>query len=181
MRKQVVVGLIAIVLGLWSGLATLDSTDCGPDSARDGTCVAGEVRDGAVSLEGQLTRSSDTPIATGVTTRTGTGSQKPSAAKDVCRDPRLTKCYFAKPWSGPDSPTASTGTPGVTISDIATFRPRPGTDHMQPDGWTIAGLDTNFYALAPQQVVPGTLLGRPAGGPAAMAGDVVEVLPLDRA
>lgn len=50
----------------------------------------------------------------------------------------------------------------MTISDIATFRPAPGTDHMQPDGWTVAGLDTNIYALAPQQVVPGTLLGRPA-------------------
>lgn len=61
----------------------------------------------------------------------------------------------------PPKPAAS-GTPAVTISDIATFRPRPGTDHMQPDGWTVAGLDTNFYALAPQQVVGGRLLGRPA-------------------
>ncbi|WP_344202020.1 PKD domain-containing protein [Pseudolysinimonas kribbensis] len=34
---------------------------------------------------------------------------------------------------------------------------------MQPDGWTVAGLDTNFYAVAPSQVVGGTLLGRPAG------------------
>jgi hypothetical protein len=62
-----------------------------------------------------------------------------------------------------DSATpAADGTPAVTISDIATFRPTPGTDNMQPDGWTVAGLDTNFYALAAPQVVPGTLLGRPA-------------------
>ncbi len=33
---------------------------------------------------------------------------------------------------------------------------------MEPDGWTVAGLDTNFYVLAAQQVVPGTLLGRAA-------------------
>ena len=54
------------------------------------------------------------------------------------------------------------GTPAVTLSDIATFRPRPGVDHMQPDGWTVVGLDTNFYAEAGPQVIPGTLLGRPA-------------------
>jgi hypothetical protein len=54
------------------------------------------------------------------------------------------------------------GAPAVTLTDIASFRPTPGTDHMQPDGWTVAGLDTNFFAQAPQQVVPGTLLGRPA-------------------
>jgi len=50
----------------------------------------------------------------------------------------------------------------VTLSDIATFRPQPGTDHMEPDGWAVAGLDTNFYAVAAPQVVPGTLLGRAA-------------------
>ncbi|MGN6326829.1 PKD domain-containing protein [Pseudolysinimonas sp.] len=33
---------------------------------------------------------------------------------------------------------------------------------MEPDGWAVAGLDTNFYAVAPSQIVPGTLLGRPA-------------------
>jgi hypothetical protein len=54
------------------------------------------------------------------------------------------------------------GTPAVTLSDIASFRPQPGTDHMEPDGWTVVGLDTNFYASATRQVVRGTLLGRPA-------------------
>lgn len=33
---------------------------------------------------------------------------------------------------------------------------------MEPDGWTIAGLDTNFYAITGQHLVTGTLLGRPA-------------------
>jgi hypothetical protein len=61
-----------------------------------------------------------------------------------------------------DPTPASDPTPAVTLSDVATFRPTPGTDHMQPDGWTVAGLDTNFYAEAAPQVVAGTLLGRPA-------------------
>jgi hypothetical protein len=33
---------------------------------------------------------------------------------------------------------------------------------MEPDGWTVAGLDTNFYAITGPHVVGGTLLGRPA-------------------
>jgi hypothetical protein len=60
------------------------------------------------------------------------------------------------------APPPPPGTPAVTLNDIATFRPAPGTDHMEPDGWSVAGLDTNFYAVAAPQTVPGTLLGRPA-------------------
>ena len=50
----------------------------------------------------------------------------------------------------------------VTLVDIASFRPASATHHMQPNGWTIAGLPTNFYARTGTQIVPGTLLGRPA-------------------
>ncbi len=50
----------------------------------------------------------------------------------------------------------------VTLSDLARFRPDPGTDHMQPNGWMVVGLDTNFFAHATQHVKSGTLLDRPA-------------------
>jgi hypothetical protein len=65
-----------------------------------------------------------------------------------------------------DSYGVTRATPGasspVALSDIASFRPAPGVDHMQPNGWAIVGLNTNFYAATAQQVVPGTLLGRDA-------------------
>lgn len=54
------------------------------------------------------------------------------------------------------------GIPPVTIRDIATFIPTPGRQQMEPDGWAVAGLDTNFYAITSAHVVSGTLLGRPA-------------------
>ncbi|WP_309714054.1 PKD domain-containing protein, partial [Pseudolysinimonas sp.] len=57
---------------------------------------------------------------------------------------------------------AEPGIPTITIRDIASFIPTPGRQQMEPDGWTVAGLDTNFYAIAGQHVVNGTLLGRPA-------------------
>ena len=54
------------------------------------------------------------------------------------------------------------GAAPITIADIAAFRPIPGRQLMQPDGWTVAGLDTNFYAITDTHVVNGTLLGLPA-------------------
>lgn len=50
----------------------------------------------------------------------------------------------------------------MTLADIATFRPAPSAPASEPNGWGIAGLDTNFLADARTQVVAGTLLGRPA-------------------
>jgi hypothetical protein len=52
--------------------------------------------------------------------------------------------------------------PVPTLSDIAAFRPTPGVDHMEPDGWFVVGLDANFYATGGSSVVSGTLLGYPA-------------------
>ena len=50
----------------------------------------------------------------------------------------------------------------VTISDLVNFRPVPGVDHMEPNGWMIVGLDTNFYATVGSQVQTGLLLGQQA-------------------
>jgi hypothetical protein len=50
----------------------------------------------------------------------------------------------------------------VTLNDIASFTPAAGGNHMEPNGWIVAGLDTNFYSDATPRVVDGTLLGLPA-------------------
>jgi hypothetical protein len=55
-----------------------------------------------------------------------------------------------------------TVTEPLTISDLAHFRPDPGIDHMQPNGWMVVGLPTNFYAEVGPQIHDGTLLGQPA-------------------
>lgn len=56
----------------------------------------------------------------------------------------------------PTPPTA------VTLSDIASFAPTVGGNHMEPNGWIVVGLDTNFYSDRSTRVVDGTLLGFPA-------------------
>ena len=50
----------------------------------------------------------------------------------------------------------------VTLADIAHFRPRPGINHMQPAGWMIVDLDTNFYSTGGSQLHNGTLFDFPA-------------------
>lgn len=82
------------------------------------------------------------------------GSDSESAPEPVCNTmSSFLDCYTV---------TSVGGDELVTVSDIATFRPRPAFDRMQPDGWTIVGLDTNFWGVASTHIVSGTLLGRPA-------------------
>ena len=62
-----------------------------------------------------------------------------------------------------DSFTVRTiATAPVTLNDIASFRPAVGTNMMEPNGWMVVGLPTNFYATTGRHVVDGTLLGFPA-------------------
>ncbi len=50
----------------------------------------------------------------------------------------------------------------ITLADVASFRPTTGVSGMEPKGWMIVGLDTNFFSTASTEVVDGTLLGLPA-------------------
>jgi hypothetical protein len=70
-----------------------------------------------------------------------------------CADPRSTTCV---------RPFIATVTAPITLADIAAFRPTAAVDTVEPNGWTVAGLDTNFYATGTAHVVDGTLLGRSA-------------------
>jgi hypothetical protein len=54
------------------------------------------------------------------------------------------------------------GLPTPTLNDLIGFRPTPGVDHMEPDGWFVVGLDANFYATGGPSVQSGPLLGYPA-------------------
>ncbi|WP_213813871.1 PKD domain-containing protein [Glaciihabitans sp. dw_435] len=74
----------------------------------------------------------------------------------------------------PDSPVGPDGQPIVrlfdeigvigppTLEDLKSFHPQVGVSNMEPNGWTIVGLPTNFFANARVNVEKGTLLGEPA-------------------
>ena len=77
-----------------------------------------------------------------------------SDGEEECQLELRDECWSFTPPTGPADP--------ITISDIAQFRPTPEVNHMQPKGWMIVGLDTNFYATGGVKVVDGQLLGRAA-------------------
>jgi len=50
----------------------------------------------------------------------------------------------------------------ITLADLVNFKPIAGVDHMEPNGWMVVGLDTNFYATVDSAVQSGLLLELPA-------------------
>ena len=50
----------------------------------------------------------------------------------------------------------------MRISDLVNFRPATPTQGMEPTGWTVIGLSTNFFAAASVHTRSGSLLGFPA-------------------
>ncbi|WP_150308325.1 hypothetical protein [Planctomonas psychrotolerans] len=49
------------------------------------------------------------------------------------------------------------------MSDLVSFRPPVANAVMEPNGWTVVGLDTNFHAtVAPPRILTGDLLGQTA-------------------
>ena len=50
----------------------------------------------------------------------------------------------------------------ITLADLVNFTPVAGVDHMEPNGWMVVGLDTNFFATVESGVQTGPLLNLPA-------------------
>lgn len=123
----------------------------GVDGCRPSDAIAG----GCPTVTSTTTPTDVTLTATKTPPGVGSPDSGPRSTSplDDCADPASTTCI---------RPFIATVTAPITLADIAAFRPSPTTDHAEPNGWTIAGLDTNFYATGGTHVVDGTLLGQPA-------------------
>ena len=126
---------------------------CNTLDLKQGTCkVAGRVGDGKVDVSGTTTSPGSSNAGgpkRGVPKGGSNGRPKPAAPLAPADPLKVVRSEF-----GATNP--------LTIIDLASFKPRPGTDHMEPNGWMIVGLDTNFYAATGNEIVDGTLLGQPA-------------------
>jgi len=128
--------LVALLMLLGVSSAAAAGSTCTPTDIAAGTCDVSAGHDGrVVTVDGKA----KVPA--------GPGSNTPPS------DPK------PAPYNGRPGYTV---TLPVTLVDIAKFRPNPGVDRMQPDGWMIVGLPTNFYARASQHVKSGTLLDESA-------------------
>lgn len=142
-------GLVILLITLGSAMGSAASTV-------DGTCTDAERLFGCPDVTGTINTTDVT--LTGTETPRGTVPRTPPTGPVT---PTLDEC------SNPDSTICPRGfiatvTAPVTLADIAAFRPTAPVDHMEPNGWTVVGLDTNFYATGSAHVVSGTLLGQPA-------------------
>ena len=54
------------------------------------------------------------------------------------------------------------GTGPTSVRDIESFRPRSPQQFVEPEGWSIRHVPTNFWSNAATHVVSGQLLGNPA-------------------
>jgi len=117
--------------------------DCQAPDINWGTCVDGNINGGGDGVD--LSGGMNGP---------GTGSSGGDGATDAGSSGGNS--------SGGDLPLRPFDfiivSPEISLSDVASFRAVPGVGHMEPNGWMVVGLDTNFYATGGQQVVEGQLL-----------------------
>jgi len=134
-------GMLTLALVLLAGSLELSSgCDNGMSSTDGCTSIVSTLGEDGATLEG-LIQGGDS------------GSQLPDAAEavpDYCLVPE------------PPEPCLRNIPTTVTLSDVAAFRPDVGSNAMQPNGWAVVGLDTNFLSRGGADVVAGTLLGGPA-------------------
>ncbi|MFP7832788.1 hypothetical protein [Marisediminicola sp. LYQ134] len=96
----------------------------------------------------------------------GPGAGAPGGAVPVVEepqcDPAVEVCRDGYTVTGPSDEPEEEAQRAITLSDIAGFDASSGTHGMQPNGWSIIGLETNFFVDARTHVRQGSLLGEPA-------------------
>lgn len=158
---------IALTLGVVLVLASpavAIAAECSYQQQQTGGCVTGELDAGEVIIEGSTT----TPGTPGTPGTGGSGGGGGASSETPANPDKLTcirvlngRCFaFGPGRDGPVQPVEPVQP--ITLADIAHFRPDAGVDRMEPNGWMIVGLDTNFYSPGGAQVHDGTLLGQPA-------------------
>jgi hypothetical protein len=165
----IAVGLVSL-FGLFNAAPSASAATpvCTVIEIADHTCaVTGDINGGGVTLSGHA-GSPGTPGATGSARSPESGkpsakpapkpAPKPTPTPGVCPPgtlPEVCETFTVIPAGAP-------GNPAVTIDDLKNFTPVPGTDHMEPNGWMIVGLSTNFYSVVGSEIQNGILLGQPA-------------------
>jgi len=134
-----------------------------PGVVHAGACSPGEIATGTCSVDASVGAADVTLIGSATSPGSGGGASKGAGHSGArppfqCQIVIADRCLVRVARPGPAAPAVQP----VTLRDIASFRPSPGVQFMEPDGWVVPGLDANFYSVVDQQLVNGTLLGQPA-------------------
>ena len=130
------------------------------------TSLCSEVDRETTGCSVDATVGTDDVTLTGTATSPGTSGSGASKAPghagappvSTCQVVVANRCLGFVPKPGQPAPPVQP----ITLRDIAAFRPTPGVQYMEPNGWVVPGLDANFFSVVDQQLVNGALLGQPA-------------------
>lgn len=160
-----VLALVCISVIVANPQAALAGGSCGSYESQTTGCptVGGSVHGGGVDVVGSVTSPGSSGLQGNANAGAGSGTGKGTGGRGGA--------FVTKP--PPPPPPARDGysvtTPGappgispVTVNDLVNFRPVAGIDQMEPKGWMVVGLDTNFYASVGGGVQTGLLLDQPA-------------------
>ena len=159
--RYLALGRVALIVALLAAPtpASTAGAPCNADSIRLGQCPSPttSITNGGVQLRAGVETRSNGSSGSGVLGRGG---------GDVAPDPDAWNEEQARAngnYRGVYEVVSPATPPSVvTLNDIANFAPAVGGNHMEPNGWIVVGLDTNFYSDAGARVVEGSLLGQPA-------------------
>ncbi|WP_165063722.1 hypothetical protein [Marisediminicola senii] len=89
---------------------------------------------------------------------TGTGAGAPVGPPAPCG----LVCQNPYTITAPADAVPGEGRGPITLADLVNFQPVVGVPRMEPNGWAVVGLHTNFWVDAGPQVQEGLLIGLPA-------------------
>jgi len=139
--------------------------NCGTGAGMTGGCppVSADITQGTVELGTRGTQPGQ-----GQSQRPGSGGTRVVDAQGPTLPPpppgaaRCIESWTCAAPGAPAAPPQPVGRGPITWADLAAFRPSAVTLHMEPNGWMVLGLPTNYYLSAGVNVQSGTLLGAPA-------------------
>ncbi len=167
MGRSAILFIVAVSLGASSVFqfsSAWASSGCAIEDQAITGCpnVGGSIEgDGAV-LDGQLTGGGSPGSGGSDGSSSGGGSGSSTLPPMPCEEVFAGYCYGEGQGKPVEPVEPAPGIPPITLSDIAVFRPQAAVQFMQPDGWMVVGLPTNFVAVIDRHVVSGTLFGVPA-------------------
>jgi hypothetical protein len=175
-RRQLLwlAAITSVVLSCGVSAPAFADASCGSSSITFGGCTGAQTNSSSVDVWGNRTTPGDqaTPSGAGSSgadaTSTGwwTAPDVPFSVVPQRNGPTFNNfCDISAYLNGPLCPAAPVAPPAppaaspVTLRDLANFTPEQPSLSLQPNGWTVIGVETNFIANTSQHVVGGRLFG----------------------
>jgi hypothetical protein len=166
--------VVGVVGALFLQAPAMAQDSCSSLDMYVGGCTGAQTNSSSVDVWGNRTTPGDqaAPSGTGSSSADATSSgwwtapDMPFSVVPQRNGPTFNNfCDISAYLNGPLCPAAPAAPPTppaaspVTLRDLANFTPEQPSLSLQPNGWTVIGVETNFIAHTSQHVVGGRLFG----------------------